>query len=294
MAAFGFSLKLTRRGGPPSVRPALDVFAGTVYAAYGLARLLSTQAGPGVRVRRSSDGAEADIGFTPRGALDTAALLAFAGTGSAFAVAWYDQGGNGFHATQSVTASQPRLVNAGLLEAGPGGRPVMAFAGSHNLGIAGAAAFARNADHLTVGVAGSSSAVAGSSAFFSASKGGNLSWYRVAVLHTPTLNTARFAASGNDMDNPPFASQAYSPGAPGRFIGRVRFHEGGIDMVIDGASAAGALGTTTASVDSDSTVRIGSAPNGGAPLIGQISTLVLSRAALDLAALDSALQRTMP
>lgn len=280
MAAFGFSLKFTRRGGPPSVRPALDVFAGTVYAAYGLARLLSSQAGPGVRVRRSSDGAEADIGFTPRGALDTAALLAFAGTGSAFAVAWYDQSGNGFHATQSVTALQPRLVNAGLLEAGPGGRPALTFAGTQSFGIAGAAGFARNAENLTVGVAGQSSATAASSAFFSASKGTNLSWYRMALLQTPTLNAIRLAASANDMDNPPFASQAYATGAWCRFIGSV--------------SAAGALGTTTASVDSDSTVRIGSAPNGGAPLIGQISMLVLSRAALDLAALDSALQRTMP
>lgn len=294
MAAFGFSLKLTRRGGPPSVRPALDVFAGTVYAAYGLARLLSSHAGPGVRVRRSSDGAEADIGFTPRGALDTAALLAFAGTGSAFAVAWYDQGGNGFHAMQSVTASQPRLVNAGLLEAGPGGRPALTFAGTQSFGIAGAAGFARNAENLTVGVAGQSSATAASSAFFSASKGTNLSWYRMALLQTPTLNAIRLAASANDMDNPPFASQAYATGAWCRLIGRARFSDGAIDAAVDAGTTTGALGSGVFSVDSDSTVRIGSAPNGGAPLIGQISTLVLSRAALDLAALDSALQRTMP
>lgn len=39
-----------------------------------------------VRVRRSSDNAEANIGFTAEGYLDTAALLAFVGAGNGFFV----------------------------------------------------------------------------------------------------------------------------------------------------------------------------------------------------------------
>ncbi|WP_371345286.1 arabinofuranosidase catalytic domain-containing protein [Ancylobacter sp. IITR112] len=294
MAAFGFSLSLAHRGARPAARPVLDAFAGTLYAAYGLTRLLTAQTGPGVRVRRSSDGAEADIGFTPLGALDSAALLAFAGTASAYAVIWYDQSGNGRHATQSVTAAQPRLVNAGALDTGPNGRPVLAFSGSQNFGIAGAADFARKADNVTIGVAGLSSATAGSAAFFSASKGANLSWYRAGILHTPTLAAARFAASANDLDNPPLASRGYVMGSWARFIGRARFLEDGLDFAIDGATTMVALGTSTASVDSDSTVRIGVSPNGGAPLYGQMSALVLARAPLAIAALDAALQGTLP
>lgn len=294
MAAFGFALDLARRASSPPARPSLDAFAGTLYAAYGLSRLVSSYSGPGVRVRRSSDGTEAEFGFTFLGALDVAGLLAFAGTASAFVVAWYDQSGNGRHATQSVTASQPRLVAAGVLDTGPNGRPALAFSGSQNFGIAGAADFARGADSVTVGVVGQSTIVAGSAVFFTASKGVNPSWYRVGLVHTPTLNAARFAASANDVDNPPLASRAYTTGAWGRFIGRARFLEAGLDFALNGETTMAALGTATASVDSDSLVRIGVSPNGGAPLTGQMSTLVLARAPLAIAALDAALQGTLP
>lgn len=279
--------------GPPP--PAFDAFASQLYAIYGLTRLRSSYAGPGVRVRRSSDGAETDIGFTFLGALDVAGLLAFAGTASAFVVAWYDQSGNGRHATQSVTASQPRLVNAGLLYTGPNGGPALAFSGAQSFSIGAAAGIARNAANLTMAVAGMSSTTAQSAAFFSCARGTNLSWYRAALLHTPTLGSARFAASANDMDNPPLASRAYVTGAWARFIGRGRFAEGSIDFAINGATITQATGTTTPSVDSDSSVvAVGRSPNGGTPLSGQLSTLVLSRAALDVAALDAALQGTLP
>lgn len=278
----------------PALAPVLDVFQGQIYAAYGLCRLLTSYTGPGVRARRSSDGAETDIGFTALGALDVSALLAFSGAASAFVVTWYDQSGNGRHATQTVTASQPRLVNAGVVDIGPNGRPILVFSGAQSFDIAGAAGFARNATNMTVGAAAMSSATAGSSGFFTASRGGNLSWYRVGLLHTPTLGAARFAASGNDVDNPPFASRAYTTGSWGRFIGRAKLLEGVAEVAINGGAATVALGTTTLTVDSDSVVRIAIAPNSGIPLIGQMSALVLSRAVLDIAPLDAALQGIMP
>ena len=40
--------------------------------------------GSAVRVRRSSDNSETDIGFTVNGNLDTAALLTFVGAGNGF------------------------------------------------------------------------------------------------------------------------------------------------------------------------------------------------------------------
>lgn len=272
----------------------LDGFAGSLYGLFGLRRLVSTYAGAVVRVRRSSDGAEADIGVTLPGALDIAALLAFAGSASAFVVTWYDQSGNGRQATQSVTASQPRLVNAGAVDIGPNGLPILVFSGAQSLGIAGAAGFARNASNLTVAAVGMSSAPSGTSGFFTTSRGANLSWYRVGLLHTPTLTAVRLAASANDADNPPLASRAYTTGAWARLIGRARFLDGTLDMGINGGTTSAALGTAVASVDSDGVTRIGIAPNGGVPLTGQMSALVLSRSALDIAALDTALQGIMP
>jgi hypothetical protein len=76
------------------------------------------------RVRRSSDNAELNIGFTASGDLNTAALLAHVGSGSGFVTTWYDQSGNGRNATQTTAGSQPRIVNAGVLET-QNGKPAL-------------------------------------------------------------------------------------------------------------------------------------------------------------------------
>jgi hypothetical protein len=47
-----------------------------------LKKLRTNYNGASIRVRRSSDNAELNIGFTPTGNLDTVTLLAFVGTGN--------------------------------------------------------------------------------------------------------------------------------------------------------------------------------------------------------------------
>ncbi|RYY40479.1 MAG: HYR domain-containing protein [Chitinophagaceae bacterium] len=84
--------------------------------ALSLRRLGSAYAGKAVRVRRSSDNATLDIGFLASGDLDTAALKTFAGAGNAFITRWYDQSGNGVDMVQASNSSQPRIVNAGVIE----------------------------------------------------------------------------------------------------------------------------------------------------------------------------------
>jgi len=75
----GPGLQFPSRGGPFALASLpLDGLPASA-AAFSLRRLRSAYAGPAVRVRRSSDNAEADIGFTPAGDLDTRALLAHAG-----------------------------------------------------------------------------------------------------------------------------------------------------------------------------------------------------------------------
>jgi hypothetical protein len=68
-----------------------------------------------IRVRRSNDNAELDIGFASK-VLDTNALLTFCGANSGYVVTWYDQSGNGNHVTQATASAQPRIVNNGILE----------------------------------------------------------------------------------------------------------------------------------------------------------------------------------
>lgn len=91
-------------------------------------RLRDAHAGALIRVRRSSDNAEQDIGATAAGPLDTAALLAFCGAGSGFVAKVYDQGGGGYDMAQATAAAQTRIVNAGALETlGTQARPALNF-----------------------------------------------------------------------------------------------------------------------------------------------------------------------
>lgn len=92
----------------------LNQLTTTPRAVLSLRKLIST-ATVAVRVRRSSDNAEQDIGFSGN-SLDTAALSSFVGSNSAFVTTFYDQTGNAQHAAQATASKQPRIVNAGIYD----------------------------------------------------------------------------------------------------------------------------------------------------------------------------------
>lgn len=91
----------------------LDTYSGAS-AAYSLRKLRTAYSGNAIRVRRSSDNAEQDIGFVG-GVLDTATLLTFCGAGSGYIRTFYDQTAGGNNAFQTTSAYQPMIVNAGSL-----------------------------------------------------------------------------------------------------------------------------------------------------------------------------------
>jgi hypothetical protein len=91
---------------------------GMPWCAYSL-RKLTPSATNCIRVRRSSDNTEQDIGFAanvPNSPIDTTSLLAFVGAGNGFVTTWYDQTTNARHVSQSSASNQPRIINAGVLE----------------------------------------------------------------------------------------------------------------------------------------------------------------------------------
>lgn len=96
----------------------LDEIPGSV-GAWGFRKLRSAYSGPCCRVRRDSDNAEQDIGFSGNN-LDVASLLGFTGSSSAYLISWFDQSGNANHASQATAANQPRIVNAGIVETSSG------------------------------------------------------------------------------------------------------------------------------------------------------------------------------
>ena len=80
-----------------------------VACAYSTRKLRTAYSGSAIRVRRSSDSAEQDIGFSGN-ELDTVSLASFVGANNGLVTTWYDQSGNGVNATQSTPGDQPPLV----------------------------------------------------------------------------------------------------------------------------------------------------------------------------------------
>lgn len=82
--------------------------------AYSLRKLRTAYSGSAIRVRRSSDNTEQDIGFSGND-LDTASLLTFCGAGNGFITTWYDQSTNANNSTQATAATQAQIVASGAL-----------------------------------------------------------------------------------------------------------------------------------------------------------------------------------
>lgn len=102
-------------GGGISVSRNID--STDLRSAFSLSRLRDAYIGDAIRVRRSSDNVEQDIGFSGQN-LDETELLNFVGTGgtdNGFVVTWYDQGGQEKNAIQATTAKQPQIVSNGSI-----------------------------------------------------------------------------------------------------------------------------------------------------------------------------------
>ena len=102
----------------------LDALETPLWGAYSLRRrLLGSYGGPALTLRRESDGLEAEIGFTPGGLVDTAAIRAHcadAGGVDGRVVRWHDQSGQGRHFEPWRDDPAPRLVIGGRIRYGNG------------------------------------------------------------------------------------------------------------------------------------------------------------------------------
>jgi len=122
----------TGSSGGASFVGALDAYSSNLAGAWSVVRrLLSSYSGSLIRIRRSSDSAEQDIGVTSAGLLDTAAITAFVGANSAFVRKVYDQSGLGRDYTQATAAQQPRMVNSGTLVTNNGQPAIFNIAASN-------------------------------------------------------------------------------------------------------------------------------------------------------------------
>lgn len=82
---------------------------GNEVASYALYKYNPAYTGFCVRVRRSSDSTEQNIGFGTDGLLNSSALITFLAGSNGFVTTWYDQSGS-FNLVQATAGSQPQLV----------------------------------------------------------------------------------------------------------------------------------------------------------------------------------------
>lgn len=116
----------------PAFTGLLDTYSGAAVAYSAARRLSSTYTGSLIRVRRSSDNTEQDIGYNGSNVLDESALTTFVGANDGFVTTWYDQSGNVNNASQSTAANQPKIVSSGTVikQAGLGAsQPALSFDG---------------------------------------------------------------------------------------------------------------------------------------------------------------------
>ena len=113
----------------------LDLYPNAA-AAYSLRKLRSGYTGSAIRVRRSSDNTEQDIGFTSTGDLDTTALTTFVGANNGFVTTWYDQSGTNNNFIQTGNTNQPLIINTGSLILDKN-KPIISFDGVNQFLVGG-------------------------------------------------------------------------------------------------------------------------------------------------------------
>jgi hypothetical protein len=89
----------------------LDTYPNATIA-HSIRKLRSAYSGNAIRVRRSSDNAEQDIGFTSAGDLNTTSLNTFCGANDGFVTTWYDQSGNANDLYQTTASLQPKIYDS--------------------------------------------------------------------------------------------------------------------------------------------------------------------------------------
>ena len=223
--------------------------------AYSLRKLRSAYAGSAIRVRRSSDNAELDIGFSSN-ELDTTALLAHCGAGNGFVVTWYDQSGNARNITQATAGNQPQIVSSGAVLT-QNGKPTTNYtpgqdftAASYTLTFATGNHVARIAD-----TAGTYQVIRQQN-----TTSGNL-WFMRYNAGSPTLLANTITFSGG------------APGTALHVMSGTSSEAGNSRIYINGASTAtGAIMTPGATVG---LMRVAQSPVGGQGFSGSISEILL-------------------
>lgn len=266
---------------PAPTTPALDGLGATPVALVGLSRFLTSYAtNKLVRVRRSSDNAEADIGWGSNNRIDETALLAHCGSGDGFVVRAYDQSGNGNDFVQTNPAAQPRIVTGGVVQK-VGGVPALSFQGN-------------DVAHLeaALSVSGPVSVLAGASRSSVMAMRSEVN--PVFVLGTATLQLANGFEPEEERNRA--RAVANNQSAPAAWLNGVKQGNTNPFDTATSANEAAAFGMTATLNDAADRMRLGLDFGDYFPLRGTLSCVALFKATLSdatMAAATTALKARM-
>ena len=102
----------------------LNLYPGSA-AAYSLRKLNANYTGSAILVQDTVGGATKAIGFDANGDLDTAELLAYAGSNDVLVETWFDQSGSGNNAEQISSSRRPKIVSSGAVIVDANGKPTV-------------------------------------------------------------------------------------------------------------------------------------------------------------------------
>ncbi len=112
-------------GGAPAYQGLMDVVGGVTPDIYlPLRPATAGDTSAVIRVRRSSDSTELDIGCVGTN-LDTASIATFCGVGDGFVVKRYDKSGNGRDVSTATAAEQPKIYISGAMVTNTTGKPAI-------------------------------------------------------------------------------------------------------------------------------------------------------------------------
>lgn len=122
----GQMLAVAAKKKTPPFAGALDSYTTNLTGAWSVSRrLLTSYTGSLIRVRRSSDNTEQDIGYIADGSLDETALTTFCSATDGYVVTVYAQTGSANY-TQATTGKQPKIVASGTVNTNEG-KPALLF-----------------------------------------------------------------------------------------------------------------------------------------------------------------------
>jgi hypothetical protein len=134
----GLLFRVAQEPPPPPPPPSLilDQVTGAIQAYSNARKLIDSYTGALIRVRRSSDNTESDIGVSGN-ELDQSALTSFTGANNGFIRTKYCQL-TGRNLAQTTTANQPQIVASGTVIA-LNGKPYAQYDGSNDFMATGSA-----------------------------------------------------------------------------------------------------------------------------------------------------------